>query len=101
MAGEWINMAENGSTYEEILAYAYPNGNININKCTVTATGWALPLDEPWNLTSCFGTRTDPITHKKSYHNGVDLGKAKDSPIYSIGDGVIAAVVPESRGGSL
>lgn len=98
---EWIEMAENGSTYEQILAYAYPNGKININKCTVTATGWALPLDEPWNFNSCFGTRIDPITHKKSYHSGVDLGKPKDSPIYTIGDGVIAAVVPASRGGSL
>lgn len=98
---EWIKMAENGSTYEQILAYAYPNGKININKCTVTATGWALPLDEPWKMNSCFGTRTDPFTHQQSYHNGVDLGKPKDSPIYSIGDGVIAAVVPESRGGSL
>jgi len=41
------------------------------------------------HVTSEFGTRSDPITGKKSYHSGLDIGAAEGTPIYAAADGTV------------
>lgn len=45
-------------------------------------------------ITSPFGYRTHPITHKKTFHNGLDLiSKIGDRNLYAIDDGYVQKVV--------
>jgi len=39
-----------------------------------------------------YGWRIHPITGKKSFHNGLDFGNKKGSPIYATADGVVQTV---------
>ncbi len=51
-----------------------------------------LPLSAPvphYQFESSFGTRTDPINHKQSYHSGVDLSAPFKSPIYNTAPGTV------------
>ena len=41
-------------------------------------------------LTSGFGPRIDPITHRASFHKGIDLAAREGTPIVSIGFGTVA-----------
>ena len=38
---------------------------------------------ENWHLTSGFGVRRDPMTKRKAFHYGMDMGQRSGSPIYS------------------
>ena len=44
------------------------------------------------SVTSEFGQRIHPISGKKSFHTGIDLGKGKGTPVYSVLDGTIMLV---------
>lgn len=46
-------------------------------------------------ITDDFGYRTDPITHKTSYHNGIDMGAPGGSPILAAFDGVVVAAAKD------
>ena len=35
------------------------------------------------NLTSGYGNRTNPVTHKPSFHNGIDIAAAIGTPVYA------------------
>ncbi|WP_059040692.1 glucosaminidase domain-containing protein [Paenibacillus rubinfantis] len=43
-------------------------------------------------LTSDFGERTDPVTGKTAFHNGIDFGLPVGTPIISSFDGVVTTV---------
>ncbi len=47
------------------------------------------PLPGHYEISSPFGWRTHPITHKKSLHTGVDIPAPSDTPIHAAGDGVV------------
>ncbi|MDI6812252.1 MAG: peptidoglycan DD-metalloendopeptidase family protein [Desulfitobacteriaceae bacterium] len=47
------------------------------------------PLPGNYEISSPFGWRTHPITHKKSLHTGVDIPAPSDTPIHAAGDGVV------------
>ena len=49
------------------------------------------PVIENWkaHVTSEFGSRSDPITGKLSYHSGLDIGAAESAPIYAAADGTV------------
>ena len=52
-----------------------------------------IPHGKPTNytrLSSKFGPRIHPITHKRSTHKGVDLAAPKMTPIYATADGTVA-----------
>lgn len=53
------------------------------------AEGFIWPLSSH-NITSDYGTRTDPIDGSTSYHNGVDIGAPSGSEIYAVADGQVA-----------
>lgn len=40
-------------------------------------------------LTSSFGTRRDPFTHKRRMHHGQDFGVLTGTPVYATADGVV------------
>lgn len=67
---------------------------------TAEFSEYAWPVPDSANITSRFGTRTDPITGKTSRHNGVDIGAAQGSPIVAYMDGEIykAAYDPDGYG---
>ena len=60
--------------------YDAPNIDLSINLFQ--------PLDSG-KITSKFGTRNDPITGKKSVHNGLDIGTEGGKPIYAVMSGTI------------
>lgn len=84
---KWIEMASNGSTYEEILKYAYPNGKLTTNDCTILASDWVAPLSKMTKVNSCFGGRY--IFGSYNYHGGVDLAASLDDPIYATASGKV------------
>jgi len=49
-----------------------------------------LPVEAPVN--SGFGMRVNPITHKYSFHPGIDFGAKIGAPVKSTGDGVVTDV---------
>ncbi|WP_127531077.1 peptidoglycan DD-metalloendopeptidase family protein [Paenibacillus kobensis] len=50
-------------------------------------TGW--PTKRPSKLTSSFGYRSDPFTHKSTFHAGVDIGGSTGDPVFSAADGTV------------
>ena len=49
------------------------------------------PVDGGW-LSSAFGYRRDPFTHRSTFHSGVDLSAPRGTPIHASGNGVIVDV---------
>lgn len=47
-----------------------------------------VPAPKGW-LSSRFGTRTDPITGKSNWHNGIDWAAPRGTDLYAIGAGVV------------
>ncbi|GFN29838.1 M23 family metallopeptidase [Paenibacillus xylaniclasticus] len=50
-------------------------------------TGW--PTKRSAKLTSGFGYRSDPFTHKSTFHAGIDIGGSTGDPVFSAGDGTV------------
>lgn len=61
------------------------------NRLKTYYTGGKLrvPLDVSYRITSDFGTRIHPITHKKQEHSGIDMAVPKGTPIYAAESGVV------------
>lgn len=49
------------------------------------------PIEGGW-LSSAYGMRRDPFTHKKAFHGGVDLASPTGTPIVAAADGVVKQV---------
>ncbi|MHC8441147.1 MAG: M23 family metallopeptidase [Candidatus Eutrophobiaceae bacterium] len=47
-----------------------------------------LPVKSAW-VSSVFGFRSDPFTGKKEHHKGIDFSSLPNTPIYSVGDGIV------------
>jgi len=47
------------------------------------------PLPGYYEISSPFGWRTHPITHKKSLHTGADIPAPSGTPIHAAGDGIV------------
>ena len=47
------------------------------------------PLPIKYPISSNFGQRIHPITHKNSYHNGIDIAAPNGTNIYSAGNGKV------------
>lgn len=57
---------------------------------TEGSLGWPLPPDCT-NITCPFGERIHPITKKRSFHEGIDLGAPFGTPVYSVFPGVVVS----------
>ncbi|OPH53164.1 hypothetical protein BC351_32345 [Paenibacillus ferrarius] len=42
-------------------------------------------------VTSTFGYRTDPFTHRPSFHSGIDFGAKANDPVYATADGKVVS----------
>lgn len=51
-----------------------------------TLSGW--PIRSGW-LSSRFGTRVDPFTGKRAFHNGIDLSGRRGAEIMAVADGIV------------
>lgn len=50
------------------------------------------PDPEAYRISSSFGYRRDPFTHRSQKHNGVDFAMKSGTPLYATGDGVVESV---------
>ncbi len=59
-------------------------------KNVVSESGFLWPLPAGQNtLTSFYGNREDPFTHKSKNHTGIDVSAPKGTPIYAAKSGVV------------
>ncbi len=56
------------------------------------------PDPEAYRVSSSFGYRRDPFSHKSQKHNGVDFAMDSGTPLYVTGDGVVESVKYELFG---
>ncbi len=66
-----------------------------LSKVLTTTLEKNIPNDRPIpykRVSSKFGYRTHPITHKKSFHAGIDLVAPRGTPIRATADGVVSFV---------
>ena len=59
-----------------------------------------MPVVQGW-ISSGYGTRTDPFTGKKSWHNGVDFAGRKGDAVVAIGPGIVTWSGPYQGYGNL
>ena len=71
----------------------WSNGLITSDVPFVGVDGFTEPVAD-WrsSVTSEYGYRKDPFTGASSGHGGMDIGKAKGTPIYSVLDGTVYVV---------
>lgn len=50
-------------------------------------------------ISSHFGSRRNPLTGKRSFHNGVDVALPIGTPVRAPGDGVVSMVTTHPSGG--
>ncbi|MCU1558849.1 MAG: hypothetical protein JWN09_2844 [Microbacteriaceae bacterium] len=58
----------------------------------ISATGWARPAGG--HITSGYGNRLDPYTHRYALHSGTDLGASCNSPIFAAHTGTVVYAGP-------
>jgi murein DD-endopeptidase MepM/ murein hydrolase activator NlpD len=51
-------------------------------------------------LTSGFGTRSDPMTHGRGHHEGVDIAAPAGQPVQASADGIVLSAEPENGYGN-
>lgn len=56
------------------------------------------PVPGTYRISSSFGRRTDPISGRTAYHEGVDFACNVGNPVYATADGVVEMVQIESYG---
>ena len=88
-----------------ILLSAISNDHFNyrdIEKSSIDQEGpegW--PLEErSASITSNFGMRKNPITHKHQHHNGMDIRAKEGTPVISTGNAIVQEVGYNNRSGN-
>jgi murein DD-endopeptidase MepM/ murein hydrolase activator NlpD len=69
-------------SYEEIYEAVKNHNDL------IQATPSIIPIEGGW-ISSNFGYRKDPFTHKTQYHDGIDISANRGTPVYAAADGVI------------
>lgn len=99
---------EQVNTYSKLCATSkksYLGDKELLTDCSDTPynAGWLKPLVKG-SVTSLWGSRTDPITGKKSsWHSGIDIGRnAEGTPVYAAAAGTVSGMVHKySCGGNM
>lgn len=60
----------------------------DLGGCRTDGYSWLVPIKYDM-ISSPFGERIHPITHKRKMHNGIDLSAAEGVPIYAARDGTV------------
>ena len=79
------NLDQQGARAELLLSY------LDEHKKLLGSIPSITPIDGGW-LSSAFGYRRDPFTHRRAFHRGVDISSPKGTPIYATADGVVDKV---------
>ena len=94
--GAYYMSTVQGKLYNEILNFYYDNAvlssslkNYNLNG-EVNSYGLMYPLETTGNCSSKFGNRVHPISGVQKNHNGIDIARPENTPIYAAQDGVVA-----------
>ena len=78
---------------------------VNITKLTSKERATLLELipsgsPVPYHgITSKFGYRTHPITHKREFHKGSDMKAKRNTPVYATADGIVEWAAYHKRSG--
>ena len=78
-----VQIAEQTATEKVLMLNAIPNG---------------YPLKDNQRITSHYGLRHHPQTHKKQRHTGIDFRAKIGTPVYATADGVVEFAGTVSRG---
>lgn len=70
-----------------------PKPTIGAQSSAVGANGWAWPYPDSRKITSSYGSRTHPITGKKSFHYGTDIWAAYGGTVAAARSGRVSQVV--------
>ena len=82
--------------------------NINLNKISFivlvlffmrVSCFSAAPSFSASSISSCFGPRIPPTKTSSSFHNGIDYGEGKGTPIKAVEGGIISAIEHKSGAG--
>ncbi len=82
-------------SYDEVLRMAKQAGNM---ASCVPVIPPINPDRTKYHLSSTFGRRSDPKSHRPAFHHGLDFAAAVGYPVYSTGDGVVESVKISTRG---
>lgn len=64
------------------------------------ASLYGKPVQKGW-VSSAYGMRTDPITGKRAWHNGIDIAATLGSPVMAIAAGVVTFAGEKSGYGKM
>lgn len=64
------------------------------------ASLYGKPVQKGW-ISSAYGMRTDPITGKRAWHNGIDIAATLGSPVMAIAAGVVTFAGEKSGYGKM
>ncbi len=94
---EWDKLEEELKKLEEQLKKEEEEAKKNTPKYDGGQFIW--PLKDYFKVTSPYGYRTHPKTHKWSLHNGIDIGAPTGTKIMAAGDGVVATMKENNTAG--
>ena len=57
------------------------------------------PIDGDPKISSTYGYRKDPFTHKRAFHHGIDIEAHSGTPVYACGSGVVSDAGYDAYGG--
>lgn len=83
--------AEYFNSHPDVAAVA-PVRSDNEESAAGAAAGTSVPSGKPTEyvrISSPFGSRIHPITHKRHGHKGIDLAAPRDTPVYATADGEV------------
>ncbi len=82
-------------SYDDVLRLAKQAGNM---ASCVPVIPPINPDRTKYHLSSTFGRRSDPKTHRPAFHHGLDFAANVGYPVYATGDGVVESVHFSTRG---
>lgn len=47
------------------------------------------PIKKPLRISSGFGMRYHPVYKRRKFHTGIDIPKARNTPVYATGNGIV------------
>jgi murein DD-endopeptidase MepM/ murein hydrolase activator NlpD len=76
------------------------SGNDNNTNVDVSAAmAFAQPVATPYRVSSHFGYRRDPFTHKKAFHEGIDIPLPENTPVLATREGMVLKTGKDRHGG--
>lgn len=85
----------------DVVGFTRPYTEAQVNLAGVTQSGWRVPLDPGYRMSSPYGNRFHPIFHVWRLHDGVDMSISEGTPIYAAHAGTVVSVGPYGGCGNM